>query len=71
MPEETTVPPAKMDLPVLLDPLDFPDPPVPAEIGERVDPLELLDPLVPAEPLYGLTFSEQLTGNQAPRMLLV
>lgn len=45
------VPPVKMDLLVLLDPLDFPDLPVPPEIRESLDLLALLDPLVPAEPL--------------------
>lgn len=57
--------PVKMDLPVLLDPLDFPDPPVPAEIRESLDLLVLLDPLVPAEPLYVVTVSEQMVGNPA------
>lgn len=59
------VPPVKMDLPVLLDPLDFPDPPAPPEIRESLDLLELLDPLVPGEPLYVLSVSEQMVGNQA------
>lgn len=55
------VPPVKMDLPVLLDPLDFPDPLVPPEIRERLDLLELLDLLVPVEPLY----VKHITGTQA------
>lgn len=69
VPEEPMVPPVKMDLPVLLDPLDFQDPLVPLEIRESLDLLELLDPLVPVEPLYVLSVLEQIIGTQAHRMI--
>lgn len=59
------VPPVKMDLPVLLDPLDFLDLPVPPEIRESLDLLELLDPLVPAEPLYVLNVLGQDKGHSS------
>lgn len=60
--------PAKMELPALLDLLDFLDPLVPPEIRESLDPLELLDPLVPVEPLYVFTVSEQIIGNETLQM---